>query len=188
MKSKETETPSPDPIQTELKELKMMHEYSEDQIRLGEETIGRLEHIRKIPYLRYIVNSNTVERKSLLAQIEDSKDEILKSQNRTNEAELLTKRKVKMVDDLQAEVLEMMKKLKAKDNDIERVKFHDRIDNDKHEDELEKMRVLIKKLGVDLKSKEAFISRLNRDLDYWKGLDDASSVPGKFINNINICR
>jgi hypothetical protein len=50
MKSKETETPSPDPIQIELKELKMMYEYSEDQIRLGEESIGRLEHIRKIPY------------------------------------------------------------------------------------------------------------------------------------------
>jgi hypothetical protein len=111
---------------------------------------------------------------------------MLDLQNRTNEAELMTKRKEKMVNDLTAEVLEMMKKLKAKDNDIERVKFFDRYEGGKHEDELEKLRDLIKKLGLDLKSKQAFIIRLNKDLDYWKGLDDDSSVPGKFIDNINI--
>jgi hypothetical protein len=111
---------------------------------------------------------------------------MLDLQNRTNEAELMTKRKEKMVNDLTAEVLEMMKKLKAKDNDIERVKFFDRYEGGKHEDELEKLRDLIKKLGLDLKSKQAFIIRLNKDLDYWKGLDDDSSVPRKFIDNINI--
>jgi hypothetical protein len=188
MKSKETETPSPDPIQIELSELKMLHEYSEDQVRLGEETIGRLEHIRKIPYLRYIVYTNTADRKSLLAQIQCANEEILDLQNQAKEAELLTKRKEKMVNDLTAEVLEMMKKLKTKDNDIERAKFLDQYEGSKHEDELEKMRVIIKKLGADLKSKQVFITRLKKDLKYWRGLCDDSSVPSKFIDNINMHR
>jgi hypothetical protein len=59
MKSKETETLSPDPILVELKELKVMYEYLEDQVKLKEDTIVRLEHIRKFT-LRVFVKIRTI--------------------------------------------------------------------------------------------------------------------------------
>lgn len=106
---------------------------------------------------------------------------MVECRNRTNEAEIVAKRKTKMVNDLTVDNIDLQKKLKAKDGDIERLKFDLKYYNDVHKEELDKLNKHFKKIEADIYNKTELIKRLEKDLDYWKEMVQDTSGRGIYI-------
>ncbi|CAI2383424.1 unnamed protein product [Moneuplotes crassus] len=146
-------------IETELRELKVMYEHLEDQIKAKDMLLGRLQDQVK----NQAKEKNDLQ--DIISNLQEKQDEH-DSKVKTLQEEF--KKKIKIMNELSKDLLELQRKLEMKTMQIQRRELDLKELREKSRQEIEEFKLKIKKLGNQLHVKNAALTKVKEDTEILK--------------------
>lgn len=177
LRSKEIQTDPDQKLLTELAELRTMYEYLEDQSKIKDMTIERLNKLSNL--LSYPTASNqTKERSNLELKISNLKVEVQEQIQKVKEWEVVMKRKDRIMNGLSQNVIDMKQQVQKKVADAERLEFEKKYYLEKHQEKVSKLQHTIRELEDELMNKKILLRKTRAKVRDMENQSDDPSILG----------